>query len=1043
MSRSPRLAACVVLASAAVALAGAADAQGRGRGILVKFRADGESALGECAEALTRAGRRFQPVTADDSDSLDRLYRELGVRRVRALYRVPDGRPFAEQRRQLLDRSRPSLPDVSHVYALELPEGTNAAHAAARYRLDPHVEYAQEDFAIQASFVPNDPFFGTSGSWGQSYADLWGLHRIQAPGAWDVSQGEGILVAVVDTGLDYDHPDMAANAGVHPGEDLNANGVVDDSDFNGLDDDGNGFIDDVRGFNFLTSDDVNEADPFDDNGHGSHVAGIIAAVGNNGIGITGVAPRARILPLKVLNEFGSGSISNAVRAIVYAANNGAHVINNSWSCGGGCPSNPVAEEAVHLATDLGVVVVFAAGNRSGDVAWLSPQNMRETISVAAISEVDRVLDFSNPGFLLDVAAPGGGTTQASVPLSEQNLLSLRSSGRVSGEGQTVGGDYFRLSGTSMSAPHAAGLAALLLAHRPELTPEQVRTALRLSADDLGPEGHDRDHGAGRINATRALQLGALPRVFAEITSPPQRSILQQQVGSVAIRGTVTGDDLARWELFFGRGLAPEDWIPLTSGTHPIDDGILAAWDIRDLENGSYVLRLAMEAGDGSRLEEFAVGSLERISVHRVSSRGASAFDPDVSGDLVVWASRRQFTELDGINLFATDLRDGSEYNVSSAPGDQRVAKIARDTVVWHDRRLDGISLETYACRLDRKHQQCPEVAVALAPIASSPPSASNEGPVWADSRNGAFDLFTCRLVGRRCRATRLAAHASNQFDPRRSGKRLVWRDDRLGPPRLFTCRLTGGSRSCEAREVDPGAGLQLDFSVSGDLVAWEELGHPDRTAIRICDLAAGDGPCDPVSIGTRDPAPSPVLSGQRLAWNSTRLGDDRDIFFCEFDPVTRSCPVQRLTGAIGDQSQPAIDGNWIVWKDLRNGKLEIFGVELPSLDALRDRNTAAGARLEIRVRGRDAAGAPLILQAQQAGGASLVDLGARFRDDGDGRGHFEWAPTPEQIGEHALTFTGISRSQVSTRQTIRVRVEPAGPVSKNPSTRKSSITKGQ
>jgi subtilisin family serine protease len=207
----------------------------------------------------------------------------------------------------------------------------------------------------------NDPFLSSSGSWGQPYADLWGILRVRAPEAWDLSQGEGVIAAVVDTGIDAEHPDLAANLWVNPGEDRNGNGRIDPEDENGVDDDGNGFVDDLHGFDFANSvdangdgdyddpGDVSDADPFDDFGHGTHVAGTIAAVANNGIGVAGVAPRARLMALKGFRTGGSTPDAVLARAMVYAADNGARVINNSWSCSTRCPTNRVLEVAQEYA----------------------------------------------------------------------------------------------------------------------------------------------------------------------------------------------------------------------------------------------------------------------------------------------------------------------------------------------------------------------------------------------------------------------------------------------------------------------------------------------------------------------------------------------------------------------------------------------------------------------------------------------------------------------------------------------------------------------
>ena len=211
---------------------------------------------------------------------------------------------------------------------------------------------------------------------------------------------------------------------MNPGEDLDGNGAADPADRNGVDDDANGFVDDLNGFDFANSvdangdgdfddpGDVSDPDPFDDFGHGTHVAGTIAAVANNGIGVAGVAPRARLIAVKGLRASGSTPDSVLARAMVYAADNGARVINNSWSCSPRCPSNPVLEEAQAYAASLGVVVVTSAGNRSDDVVFYSPKPRRDNIVVGATDDRDRPAFFTNTGFLVSVVAPGSGDFSA-------------------------------------------------------------------------------------------------------------------------------------------------------------------------------------------------------------------------------------------------------------------------------------------------------------------------------------------------------------------------------------------------------------------------------------------------------------------------------------------------------------------------------------------------------------------------------------------------------------------------------------------------------
>jgi subtilisin family serine protease len=340
------------LVAVLVGTAGAEEAPSGTSSLLVKLRSDGPHAIHACAASSFETGTPLARASEDGSDSLDRLAQQLGVRSVRAVFRRPDGSSLAAQRQRLrgrLERAgerRPKrgrhsapAPDLSHVYRLELPQGTNLEQAAARFRADPHVAYAQPNFRVDYDAAPiDDPFVTSAGSWGQSYPDQWGLHAIDAPRAWEASLGAGVVIAVVDTGVDLEHEDLAGNLWIHPGEDLDGNGRIDPEERNGIDDDDNGFVDDFRGWDFQGSPEApasegGDADPQDENGHGTHVAGIAAARGGNGIGMSGVAPRATVMPVRIFPPTGGAETDLDFRGVLYAILNGAAVINASFSCG--------------------------------------------------------------------------------------------------------------------------------------------------------------------------------------------------------------------------------------------------------------------------------------------------------------------------------------------------------------------------------------------------------------------------------------------------------------------------------------------------------------------------------------------------------------------------------------------------------------------------------------------------------------------------------------------------------------------------------------
>jgi subtilisin family serine protease len=343
------------------------------------------------------------------------------------------------------------------------------------------VEYAEPIYIYNVATTPNDPYYSTAGTWGQQYDDQWGLKNIQAEKAWNVSRGNNnVIVAVIDTGVDYTHPDLSANIWSNPNE---VSG-------NGIDDDNNGYPDDAMGWNFI--DDNNK--PMDTHGHGTHLSGIIAAVGNNGLGIAGVCWQAKIMVLKALTDSGSGASDQLAQAIKYAVDNGARVINISW---GGYGNSRLIQDALSYAYNHNCVIVAAAGNNNTNAERFFPGNYSQAITVAACDANDQRASFSNYGTNVDVSAPG------------VDILSLKAKGTDMGRKETniVGGEYYRASGTSMATPFVSGLAALIIASNRDLTNLEVEEKIISSCDDLGTAGKDAYYGYGRINASQALTLG--------------------------------------------------------------------------------------------------------------------------------------------------------------------------------------------------------------------------------------------------------------------------------------------------------------------------------------------------------------------------------------------------------------------------------------------------------------------------------------------------------------------------------------------------------
>ncbi|GIW41469.1 MAG: hypothetical protein KatS3mg076_2046 [Candidatus Binatia bacterium] len=590
----------VVAGSASAAAVPEDEAVARGVGIPDRLIVKLKAGVATCLSC--QVARRAPLGKLGVGSRLDELNRRYGVRAAKALVRstgrrdVPASAAETAARlgraaarfpvRALRGRPAAPAPDWSRTYVLELRRHPDLAAVARAYAADPAVEYCEPDAVVEAAVVPNDPFLATRGSWGQPFDDLWGVKLIGAPAAWDVTRGAGVVIAVLDTGVDYTHPDIAANIWVNPGE------VPD----NGLDDDGNGFVDDVRGWDFVNDD----ADPMDDNGHGSHVAGTAAAVGNNGIGLVGVAFESRIMAVRALGTFGSARVSDLVEPILYAVENGADIINASW---GTSEFSQTLSEAVSAAKAAGVVFVAAAGNSGRRGAVLYPAADRNTIAVAAFTHEDVRANFSDFGIELDVGAPGGG--DGPPPPAEQipsfSILSVGSGAidpfvRLRLDPslflEAGGVEYLRLAGTSMATPHVAGTAALVLAAHPSFSVEEVRQVLRTTAVDIDPPGPDDESGYGRIDAAAAVAAG--PPLVAHIDEPAGGTIVGAL--SIDVRGTASGPDFGSYTVDYRPADDPTaPWTPIVGPvTTAVSGGLLASWDVSDLDDGDYVLRLTAE-----------------------------------------------------------------------------------------------------------------------------------------------------------------------------------------------------------------------------------------------------------------------------------------------------------------------------------------------------------------------------------------------------------------------------------------------------------------
>ncbi len=378
--------------------------------------------------------------------------------------------------------------------------------AIGQLRNNPAIAYAEPDYIVQAIATPNDPYFSqlygmnnTGQTGGTADAD------IDATEVWDRHTGtRSILVGIIDTGIDYLHPDLAANIWTNPGE------IPD----NGIDDDGNGYIDDVHGWDFAYDDD----DPTDGHYHGTHCAGTIAGIGDNGIGVAGVMWTANLVALKFLDDGGSGATSDAIDAVNYATAMGISITSNSW--GGGAFSQSLMD-----AIALGGLFVAAAGNdginNDASPHYPSSYELDNILAVAATDDDDLLASFSCYGLTsVDIGAPGVDIYSCSP-----------------------GSSYRYLSGTSMATPHVSGAAGLVLSYNPSLTALQLKDILMESVDPVASLSGITVTG-GRLNVNEALD--AAGPSWLSVSPLQSGSIVPGDSVELTVEVTPSGLEGGRW-----------------------------------------------------------------------------------------------------------------------------------------------------------------------------------------------------------------------------------------------------------------------------------------------------------------------------------------------------------------------------------------------------------------------------------------------------------------------------------------------------------------
>lgn len=525
---------------------------------------------------------------------------------------------------------------LRNILKVEFPNNLIAEQILNSLSKDNDLDYTKELSIYRIDQIPSDSLF----------EEQWALININAPEAWDLipSETDDILLAVIDTGIDFFHPDIKNNIFTNTGEtgiDDAGNNKID----NGIDDDGNGFIDDFQGWDFVDKQNIFPAElkddftdwdnsPMDENGHGTNIAGIIAAEHNNK-GIAGAGKNIKVLNLRAFDKNGNGEEDDVATAILYAVNMGARVINMSF---GDTKYSQLLRDVISYAYSKGVVLVGSAGNDGNNLPHF-PSGFSEVISVGAIQKGGGLASFSNFGSTLDLVAPGS------------QIITLG-----------LAGGYKTVSGTSASAPFVSTAAAVLLSQK-DFKNEEVKQILKSTANDLGTSGWDDQYAAGNLDMLKMLKI--LSPATLKFNFPAQGYATKSD--SLSINISCLSPYFKEYEVYYGIGLNPNEWILIKKGTSQFFNESIKTMDISTFADTSYTLRLLMERIDQNTQEERINFYIDRTSPQIL----AYNLFPALLNDVETIQVAIQTDDLTSAKMFYRRINSNDEFRTITLDGFNR------------------------------------------------------------------------------------------------------------------------------------------------------------------------------------------------------------------------------------------------------------------------------------------------------------------------------------------------------------------------------------